>query len=198
MIGALHVKAYPSREPPEFRWTCIRLLTLPTSWPTQFLHRQLASAHDFLSHRNETMLHNNPQTCLVDYSATIAACSVSTPFWCYFPFFFLLPPNLDASQPLSLTLLHHRRTELTPKVFHSSFNLVPHSRPPYLNLSHHPFHVRSYVYDRPPVCMHIHRSLYVHHRALYMINSPQVKAYLSREPLKARCHPPRTPPAPDR
>ena len=40
--------------------------------------------------------------------------------------FFLLVPNLDANHPLSLTLLHHPLTVVTPNSFQSSFNLVPH------------------------------------------------------------------------
>ena len=47
------------------------------------------------------------------------------PFFFALPFF-LLVPNLDANHPLSLTLLHHPLTVLTPNSFQSSFNLVPH------------------------------------------------------------------------
>ena len=43
----------------------------------------------------------------------------------FFPFF-LLVPNLDANYPLSLTLLHHPLTVLSPNSFQSSFNLLPH------------------------------------------------------------------------
>ena len=58
----------------------------------------------------------------------------------FFPFlFFLLAPNLDANQPLSLTLLHHPPTDLTHNSFQTSFNLVSHSFTFHiLNLTHHP------------------------------------------------------------
>ena len=47
------------------------------------------------------------------------------PFFFALPFF-LLVPNLDANHPLSLTLLRHPLTVLTPNSFQSSFNLLPH------------------------------------------------------------------------
>ena len=64
------------------------------------------------------------------------------PFFFALPFF-LLVPNLDANHPLSLTLLHHPLTVLTPNSFQSSFNLLPHLLFPSSTSLTILFHVRS-------------------------------------------------------